>query len=160
LRNRRVSNNPTIHNSDEPQEDYSEITRGSNSYNVLSFNGRHNAISTLNTMDEEDVYDEGGAVIANRNHDYQDSYVTLPLQRNQMKPAARFEKNIYSTATKVDDEKYGDSYVILAVTQNEAAGNNTNGNSISQLITSQTECSDTYDDTQPKFQSNYYKLEK
>jgi hypothetical protein len=81
------------------------MTQASNSYNVLSFNRRRNAISTLNNMDEEDVYDEGGAAVANGHQDYQDSYVTLALQRNQMTPVIKYQKNAYSCATKTIDEK-------------------------------------------------------
>jgi hypothetical protein len=132
------------------------MTRASNSYNVLSFNRRRNAISTLNTTDEEDVYNEGGAAVANGHQDYQDSYVTLALQRNQMTTAIKFEKNAYSYATKTIDEKY----VTLAASQSEATGNNANVTSVSSSMTSPTENSDTYDDTLPKFQSNYYELEK
>ncbi|XP_056018118.1 uncharacterized protein LOC125672761 [Ostrea edulis] len=158
LRTRRVSNNSATHNSDEPQEDYSQMTRASNSYNVLSFN-RRNAISTFNATEEEDVYDEGGAVVVNRNDDFQDSYVTLALQRNQRMIAVEFEKSAYSSATKTADDKDDDSYVTLAVNDNEATGDNSNGTSNSLLMTAHAESSDTYDDTLP-FHSHYYMLNK
>ncbi|XP_056018402.1 uncharacterized protein LOC130046566 isoform X1 [Ostrea edulis] len=158
-RTRRVSNNSAIHNSDEPQEDYSQMTRSSNSYNVLSFD-RHNAISTFNATEEEDIYDEGGAVVVNRNDDFQDSYVTLALQRNQRMIAVEFEKSSNTYAMKAADDKDGDSYVTLAVNENEATGHNSNGTSNSLLTTPQTESSDTYDDTLPNFHSHYYMLKK
>ncbi|XP_056000551.1 uncharacterized protein LOC125679446 [Ostrea edulis] len=158
LRFRRVSNNSATHNSDEPQEDYSQMTRASNSYNVLSFD-RRNAISTFNATEEEDIYDEGGAVLVNRNDYFQDRYVTFALQWNQRMIAVEFEKSAYSSATKTADDKDDDSYVTLAVNDNEATGDNSNGTSNSLLMTAHAESSDTYDDTLP-FHSHYYMLNK
>lgn len=95
------------------------MTRASNNYNVLSFNRRFNAISTVNATDEEDFYDDtiAGVTTNNGTHKGQDSYVTLALTNNHDLPIIRDNiKEVQNECQTVDNEETcesGDTYVTL-----------------------------------------------
>ncbi|XP_052712431.1 uncharacterized protein LOC128186636 [Crassostrea angulata] len=107
--------------SEESGEDYSQMTRASNNYNVLSFNRKFNAISTVNATDEEDFYDDTSAGVTcssnNGTNNGQDSYVTLALTNNHVLPIIRDNiKEVQNECQTVDNkETYesGDTYVTL-----------------------------------------------
>lgn len=95
------------------------MTRASNNYNVLSFNRRFNAISTVNATDEEDFYDDtiAGVTTNNGTHKGQDSYVTLALTNNHVLPIIRDNiKEVQNECQTVDNKETcesGDTYVTL-----------------------------------------------
>lgn len=117
--NSRNPQNQTEEGSEEPGEDYSKMTRASNNYNILSFNRRFNAISTVNATDEEDLYDDTGAGVTTNNntHNGQDSYVTLALTNNlvlpSMKNAIEEIQNDCQTLDNEETRESGDTYVTL-----------------------------------------------
>ncbi|XP_078336605.1 uncharacterized protein LOC144617536 isoform X2 [Crassostrea virginica] len=74
--------NDTIENSSEIAEDFSQMVRSSTNYNILSFNRRFRAISTVNAPIDEDFYDDMASVsTAERNN--QETYVKLAMHKNQ-----------------------------------------------------------------------------
>ena len=77
--------NDTIENSSETGEDFSQMVRSSNNYNILSFNRRFRAISTATASNGEEFYDDMASVsIAERNN--QDTYVKLSMHKNHTLP--------------------------------------------------------------------------
>lgn len=107
--------------SEEFGEDYSQMTRASNNYNVLSFNRKFNAISRVNATDEEDFYDDTSAGVTTNNvngtNNGQDSYVTLALTNNHVLPIIRDDikevQNECQTVGNTDTCESGDTYVTL-----------------------------------------------
>ena len=80
MRSSRHLNN-TIENSSEIAEDFSKMVRSSTNYNILSFNRRFRAISTINAPIDEDFYDDMASVItAERN--IHETYVKLATHKN------------------------------------------------------------------------------
>lgn len=107
--------------SEESGEDYSQMTRASNNYNVLSFNRKFNVISTVNATEEEDFYDDTSAGVTcssnNGTNNGQDSYVTLALTNNHVLPIIRDNiKEVQNECQTVDNKETcesGDTYVTL-----------------------------------------------
>lgn len=62
------------------------MARASNNYNVLSFNRRFRAISTVKATDEEDFYEETGVGASNGERNDQDTYVHLALNNRHVPP--------------------------------------------------------------------------
>ncbi|XP_062607859.1 uncharacterized protein LOC134269664 [Saccostrea cucullata] len=60
---RRFGTNRIINNAtqESEQEDYSHMTKATNNYNVLLFNGKINKVSRVYATDEEGSYDQIGA---------------------------------------------------------------------------------------------------
>ena len=81
-----IDNNSTNENSSESEEDYSQMARASNNYNILSFNRRFRAISTVKATDEEDFYEETGVGASNAERNDQDTYVHLALSNRHVPP--------------------------------------------------------------------------
>ena len=61
------------------------MVRSSNNYNILSFNRRLRAISTVNAPNDEDFYDVMASVSAAEKND-QETYVTLATDKNHTLP--------------------------------------------------------------------------
>ncbi|XP_052717042.1 uncharacterized protein LOC128189460 [Crassostrea angulata] len=107
--------------SEESGEDYSQMTRASNNYNVLSFNRKFNAISTVNATDEEDFYDDTSTGVTcssnNGTNNGQDNYVTLALTNNHVLPIIRDNikevQNKCQTVGNTETCESGDTYVTL-----------------------------------------------
>lgn len=107
--------------SEESGEDYSQMTRASNNYNVLSFNRKFNAISRVNATEEEDFYDDTSAGVTcttnNGTNNGQDSYVTLALTNNHVLPIITDNiKEVQNECQTVDNKETcesGDTYVTL-----------------------------------------------
>ncbi|XP_078338745.1 uncharacterized protein LOC111137534 [Crassostrea virginica] len=112
----RIDNNSTNENSSESEEDYSQMARASNNYNILSFNRRFRVISTVKATDEEDFYEETGvgASIAERND--QDTYVHLALNNRHVPPILEdtiAEEGCGANPIVVRNDTNDNSYVTL-----------------------------------------------
>ncbi|XP_078336599.1 uncharacterized protein LOC111099208 [Crassostrea virginica] len=67
--------NHTNEISSDPGEDISQMVRSLNNYNILSFNRRLRAISTVNAPNDEGFYDDMASVSSAEKND-QETYVT------------------------------------------------------------------------------------
>ncbi|XP_062600951.1 uncharacterized protein LOC134262576 [Saccostrea cucullata] len=146
------------------------MKRASNNYNILSFN-RFNAVSRVNVTEEEEIYDQGGAVIPSQAKDSQDSYVSLALRQNHVIPSSNGIKEVICDVEEegVSDKTYAprDSYITLAL--NPSASPKTTGNTKgntgmcskqkTQAGYSNKNDQDIYANTLPRFPLNYYVLE-
>nr|XP_022338615.1 uncharacterized protein LOC111134100 isoform X2 [Crassostrea virginica] len=102
--------NDTIENSSEIAEDFSQMVRSSTNYNILSFNRRFRAISTVNAPIDEDFYDDMASVsTAERN--IHETYVKLATHKNHTLPMIK---------DRGDMEVYNENRI---ETQNETSEN-------------------------------------
>nr|XP_034337438.1 uncharacterized protein LOC105341011 isoform X2 [Crassostrea gigas] len=121
LRSSQNNQNAIDEGSEESGEDYSQMTRASNNYNVLSFNRKFNVISSVNATEEEDFYDDTSSGVTctsnNGTNNGQDSYVTLALTNNHVLPIIRDDiKEVQNECQTVDNKETcesGDTYVTL-----------------------------------------------
>ncbi|XP_062587748.1 uncharacterized protein LOC134249404 [Saccostrea cucullata] len=166
----RVENDDATRESEMDQEDYSQMTRASSNYNMLSFN-RFNVVSRVNVTEEEEIYDQGGAVIPSQTEDSQDSYVSLALRQNHVTPSSNGIKEVICDVEEegVSDKTYGsrDSYITLALnpsTSPKTKGNTKGNTGKCSKQKTQAGCSnknnqDIHANTLPRFPLNYYVLE-
>ena len=112
----RIDNNSSNENSSESEEDYSQMARASNNYNVLSFNRRFRAISTVKATDEEDFYEETGVGASNAERNDQDTYVHLALNNRHVPPILEdtiAEEGCGANPIVVRNDTNDNSYVTL-----------------------------------------------
>ena len=88
------------------------MVRSSNNYNILSFNRRFRAISTVNASNDEDFYDDMASVsIGDQERNNQDTYVKLAMHNNHTLPIIK---------DRGDMEVYNENRI---ETQNETSEN-------------------------------------
>ncbi|XP_062615148.1 uncharacterized protein LOC134276882 [Saccostrea cucullata] len=78
---RRETNRPENADSVRAQGDYSQWTRNSNNYNMLSTR-RFNADSKVNALDEVDIYDHVDEGIFSHHSTPQDKYDAIVISKN------------------------------------------------------------------------------
>ncbi|XP_062600950.1 uncharacterized protein LOC134262575 [Saccostrea cucullata] len=104
---RRGATRPENADSVRAQENYSQWTRGSNNYNMLS-NRRFNLDFKVNAMDEVDIYDHVDEVISSRNSTSQEEYDTTVLSKNYVMAEIHGNKeNIHDKRNNVNDDTGG-----------------------------------------------------
>lgn len=92
------------------------MARASNNYNVLSFNRRFRAISTVKATDEEDFYEETGVGANNAERNDQDTYVHLALSNRHVPPILEdtiAEEGCGANPIVVRNDTNDNSYVTL-----------------------------------------------
>ncbi|XP_062591432.1 uncharacterized protein LOC134252907 [Saccostrea cucullata] len=103
----RDTNRPENADSVRAQGDYSQWTRNSNNYNMLSTR-RFNVDSKVNALDEEDVYDHADEGIFSRHSTPQDKYDTIVLSKNPVMAAIDCnKKNSHNKRNDVTDNTSG-----------------------------------------------------
>ncbi|XP_061196320.1 uncharacterized protein LOC133204583, partial [Saccostrea echinata] len=166
-----VGNDNSSRESEEPQEDYSQMTRASNNYNILSFNKRFNVVSRINDTEEGEIYDQGCVAISSQTEESEDSYVSLALRQNKVLFSANAIKEVIDGKQEnaIADNTRGlrDSYITLALNPNNSSritGNIEENTGKYANLKTQTGYSnrgdrDIYANTLPKLPLNYFVLE-